>query len=170
MFLYHHVPDNVEGNILYPLNEMTRVFPDVFNKQKAKYDAIKEKDVEIPGFGFWNDCINLMPVNPELVKEELEKFGHDTGWAWKFYKIDSTTLDNKNLIFLVQTDKEDASKRDFLKFTETNFNKYAHIGEVAKFRYQKAKDQGEQPYTFGGIPHVLYKGRINVNDLEIIEF
>lgn len=73
MYVYHHVPRNQIGDIIYPLNQLKDTFPDIFRKQSAKYDNIQEKDVEILGFGYWNDCINLMPVNPGLVKKRTRK-------------------------------------------------------------------------------------------------
>jgi hypothetical protein len=170
MYLYHFAPSKQEGDTIFPLNKLKILFPDIYEKQKAKYDNQREKDVEIPGFGYWNDCINLMPVRPDLVKEELERYGHPTNWLWRFYKIDSTNLDNSKLIIMVPKDGEDTTKRDFLKFNEENCSKYCHIGDVTKYRFQKAKDNNEQPNTFAGIPHVLYKDSINTTNLEIIEF
>lgn len=170
MYVYHHVPQNQIGDIIYPLNQLKDTFPDIFRKQSAKYDNIQEKDVEILGFGYWNDCINLMPVNPGLVKKELEKYGHDTNWQWLFYKIDTKQLNNSKLILMVTTDKSGTLERDFLPFTKENFDKYCHIGEATRAIFQKAKDNYEQPNTFARIPHVLYKDSINTKGLEIVEF
>lgn len=170
MNLYHFVPDNQIGDRIYPLNQLKLTQPELYKKHFAKYDSIKEKDVAIPGFGYWNDCINLMPVNPSLVKSELERFGHDTNWKWEFYKIDSAALDKSKLIIMVPTDGEDTFSRKFIEFNQENFDKYCHIGEVTKYRYQKAQDRGEQPNTFAGIPHVLYKDFIETKNLEIVMF
>lgn len=168
MYLYHFVPQDQIGGILYPLNQLKSKQPELYKQHFGKYDDIKEKDVEIPGFGYWNDCINLMPVNPGLVKSELEKFGHDTNWKWKFYKIDASELHRSKLIIMVPTDGEDTFSRKFIKFDQENFDKYCHISEVTKYRFQKAKDLREQPNTFAGIPHVLYKDFIETKNLETI--
>jgi hypothetical protein len=170
MYLYHHVSNKQTGSIIYPLNELKNKHPEIYRKQSAKYDNIQEKDVEIPGFGYWNDCINLMPVSPDLVKKELVKFGHNTNWPWIFYKIDSETLDNSKLVIMVPLESNNISRRQFIKFNKTNFDKYCHIGGVTRQRYQNAKDNNEQPNTFAGVPHVLYKGSIDTSNLEIIKF
>lgn len=170
MYLYHHVPDDQIGDKIFPLNQLKEKFPDIYKQHYAKYDNIKEKDVEIPGFGFWNDCVNLMPVNPGLVKAELEKFGHDTDWPWRFYQIDTKNLDNSKLIIMIVVDKDGTVKREFIKFSEDASNKYCHMGEVTRARYQEAKDKNEQPNTFAGVPHVLYKGAIDTISLEIVQF
>lgn len=170
MYLYHFVPEDQVGDVVYPLNVLREKHPEIYAKQYAKYDSIQEKDVEIPGFGYWNDCVNLMPVNPGLVKQELEYFGHNTQWAWRFYKIDADTLDQSNMIILISLDGADPSKRKFIPFNKANFDEYCKIGEPTRYRYQKAKDQDEQPMTFAGVPHVLYKGYVNTQNLELVEF
>ncbi len=169
MYLYHFVPQDQNGKILYPLNQLKTNNLELYKKHFAKYDLIQEKDVKIPTFGYWNDCINLMPVSPDLVKAELEKFGHDTNWKWEFYKIDSSKLHQSKLIIMVPTDGGNTFSREFIKFNQENIDKYCHIGEVTRYRFQKAKNMDEQPNTFAGIPHVLYKDNIDTANLEIIK-
>ena len=96
MYLYHFVPQDQNGKILYPLNQLKTNNLELYKKHFAKYDLIQEKDVKIPTFGYWNDCINLMPVSPDLVKAELEKFGHDTNWKWNFIKLILLSFINQN--------------------------------------------------------------------------
>lgn len=170
MNLYHHVPNNQVGHVIYPLNQMIEKFPDLYKEHYAKYDNIKEKDVEIPGFGYWNDCVNLMPVSPGLVKEELEKFGHDTNWEWRFYKINYEDLDRSKLVIMVTTDSGGVFERKFIQFSKEAYDKYCHIGEATRACFKKAKDNNEQPNTFARIPHVLYKNTINTKNLEVVVF
>ena len=126
MYLDHHVPEKQDGKIIYPLNELKNKFPEIYRKQSTKYNNLKEQDVEIPGFGYWNDCINLMPVSPGQVKKELEKFGHDTNWPWSFYKIDSSSLNNSKLIIMIMFVGNGVSERKFIELNETNFKQYCH--------------------------------------------
>lgn len=170
MYLYHHVPNDQKGNVIYPLNQLKDRFPDIYTVQYAKYKNIKQKDVEIPGFGFWNDCVNLMPVSPGLVKAELDKYGHDTNWVWSFYKIDAKKLDPKKLIIMIMNDQNGSPKRQFIPFSKEMFDKYCHISDDTRTVFQKAKDDNEQPNTFARVPHVLYKDSINTQDLEVVEF
>lgn len=170
MYLYHHVPANQDGYIIYPLNQLKEKFPDIYSKQYAKYDNITEKDVEIPGFGYWNDCVNLMPVNPGLVKKELEKYGHDTSWEWRFYKIDSESLKNSKLVIMIMNDKDGVLEREFIEFSKEAFNEYCRIGDATRACFEKAKNNNEQPNTFARVPHVLYKDSINTRNLEVVVF
>lgn len=170
MYLYHHVPSNQIGEVIYPLNQLKEKFPDIYAAQYAKYDDINEKDVEIPGFGYWNDCINLMPVAPGLVKEKLEEYGHDTSWEWRFYRIDPDKLDITKLIIMIMSEDNGTLERTFIPFTKETFEKYCHIGEATRNIFRKAKENNEQPNTFARLPHVLYRDSINTKDLEVVKF
>ena len=170
MYLFHHIPHKQVGDVIYPLNQLKEKYPDIYKQQYAKYDAINEKDVEIPGFGYWNDCVNLMPVNPGLVKKELEKYGNDTNWDWIFYKIEPKNLESSKPIIMVMSDTDGILKRDFIPFSDETYQKYCHIGEATRTSFQKAKDNNEQPNTFARVPHVLYKGTISTKGLETVKF
>ena len=111
-----------------------------------------------------------MPVNPGLVKEELEKYGHDTNWEWLFYKIDFGKLYASKLIIMIMNDNYGALERTFVPFSKEAFNQYCHIGEATRTIFQKAKENNEQPNTFARMPHVLYKDSINTNGLETVKF
>ena len=170
MYLYHHVPEDQIRDVIYPLNQLKIIFPDLYKKHIAKYEKIREKDVEIPGFGFWNDCVNLMPVNPGLVKAELEKYGHNTDWEWRFYKINPDNLDSSKLIIMVMTENEGVLDRKYIQFSKEAFEAYCHIGDATRACFQKAKDKNEQPNTFARVPHVLYRDSINIKDTEVVVF
>lgn len=170
MYLYHHVPEDQVGDVIYPLNQLKEISPDLYKKHFAKYDKIREKDVKIPGFGFWNDCVNLMPVIPGLVKAELEKYGHNTDWEWRFYKINPDSLDSSKLIIMVMTENEGVLDRKYIQFSKEAFEAYCHIGDATRACFQKAKDNNEQPNTFARIPHVLYRDSINIKDTEVVVF
>ena len=39
-YLYHRVPDNLKGNIIYPLNELKDIHPDLYISNKENYKGI----------------------------------------------------------------------------------------------------------------------------------
>ena len=170
MFLYHHVPEGQIGDVIYPLNQLKVLYPDLYGHHYKKYDGLIEKDVKIPRFGYWNDCVNLMPVSPDLVKAELEKYGLDTNWEWRFYKINAQSLDYSKLIIMILNENAGHLQREFVQFNKEAFDKYCHIGKATRDCFKDAKDNNEQPNTFARIPHVLYKGAINTKNLEVIKF
>jgi hypothetical protein len=39
MFVYHYVPNKMNGSVLYPLNELKALMPQVYAAQAAKYQV-----------------------------------------------------------------------------------------------------------------------------------
>lgn len=38
-FVYHRVPENLRGTVLYPLNMLKDVFPDIYTETVRKYEG-----------------------------------------------------------------------------------------------------------------------------------
>jgi len=60
-FLYHLVPKNIRGDILYPLNILKSIYPDIYQYQVNKYFG-REYIIEqrIPLFNcLWNDVLAI---------------------------------------------------------------------------------------------------------------
>ena len=70
IYLYHSVPKNLEGSILYPLNTLKGKHPDIYEQQVSKYvgrEHIKEQRIPILDC-LWNDVLHFSAVNPKEVK------------------------------------------------------------------------------------------------------
>jgi len=61
-YLYHGVPKQLEGNILYPLNILKDKCPEVYEKEVSKYVGREHvKENRIPAFNcLWNDVFILL--------------------------------------------------------------------------------------------------------------
>src|SRR3954469_11560600 len=71
MRLYHRRPADLRGTILYPLNQLAGVAPDLYQQQRAKYhgrEALMEQ--RVPQLDcLWNDVLHLSPVHPARLAE-----------------------------------------------------------------------------------------------------
>ncbi len=169
MNLYHFVPENMQGSVLYSLNDMKTKIPKLFNQQAAKYKEREEvKETAIPGLGGWNDVIHLSPIDPNKVMAALKNASVPTDFAWKAFQINADTLDWAKLIIMVTVKDEDGYHKEFLPFTKENYEKHNDVPELTKQYYSECVAKGEQPLTYGGAPHVLYKGVIDTKSLKII--
>lgn len=70
--LYHMKPFDMRGDVLYPLNAMKDIYPDIYEKQIAKYDDHPSRKKlplrRIPKLDcLWNDVIQCAPVHPHLI-------------------------------------------------------------------------------------------------------
>ncbi|MFB6246368.1 MAG: hypothetical protein ABEI74_02120 [Candidatus Pacearchaeota archaeon] len=77
----------------------------------------------------------------------------------------------KSTIYLFKY-KEDpsnfTSKDQFTKFKFSKVNKYKKVPELTKKYYKKEIEAGRDPLLFMFIPHVFYKGKIDVSNCEVI--
>ncbi len=61
MYLYHSVPRDLQGAMLYPLNVLARLYPGLYEEQLKKYVGREHiPRQQIPGLGCaWGDVLHL---------------------------------------------------------------------------------------------------------------
>src|SRR3989344_4993827 len=133
-FVYHLVPSNMGGGILYPLNRLKKKYPQVYKKEIKKYKGREHflKD-RVPVLNcLWGDVIHLTSIHPSKINKALKEAGFKTA-KLKWYKIKAEDLNHKKaVIFLYlpkKNHKDNLEIKDFRKYTPTNVLKY---GEVPK--------------------------------------
>lgn len=76
-YLYHKVPPDFVGPILYPLNRLKQRLPDVYARQVKKYqgrEAVLKR--RIPHLNcLWNDVLHFSPVHPTQCRAALQAAG-----------------------------------------------------------------------------------------------
>ena len=143
-----------------PLNDLKKIYPEIYKKQVKKYEWRKETlEIKIPPFNcIWNDVIHMNPVHPKKMKKVLKKAGIELEFK-KWFKINPILLD-KNLTIV--------SKDDYVKFRKKDLKRYSKIKKLT-IEYYNGIKKGEIFLLFYGIPSVLYKGKLKIADLEVIE-
>lgn len=172
-YLYHRVPINLTGNILYPLNQLKEKFPDLYRVNVSKYKWREfVKDRKIPFLDcFWNDVIHLTPVHPKEAYGEIRKYDESVPKI-KFYKIPADMLDPQNTIIYLYQHKENKDKMnpdDFIPYSPEEVCKYSQFPQETKDYYKEMYKKGTLPLLWHKVPHIFYKGVIDTSDLEIIE-
>ncbi|MFC1720979.1 hypothetical protein ACFL0K_01860 [Patescibacteria group bacterium] len=172
-YVYHRVPENMTGNILYPLNNFKQKNIEIYNKEVEKYSGRERLlKLKIPILDcLWNDVLHLSPVDPS----EIWHFFRSLNWGkkqQKFYKIPVDLLDKEKIVIYLYKHK-DGEKMiqdfNFVKFDENILEENSKLPNKAKEYYKKSIANNEKFLLFHRVPHVLYKGEINISDLEIIE-
>lgn len=168
-FLYHFVPKNMQGTVLYPLNELKKIWPDIYKYHDDKYGWRREvQKTIIPGHGKWGDVIHLSPIDPNLTIKELNNAGFTKDIQWKVYKIDPSVLDKDKLIIMTKSFEGDKPKSHFEEF---NIDKLSTLNRFPQWTlnyYKECKKKNINPLLYAGAPHVLYAGRIDIGNVEII--
>jgi hypothetical protein len=166
-FAYHLVPPNLRGAVLYPLNQLKVIYPDIAATHMIKYQGrLQLLEKLIPPLDcLWNDVLMLSPVHPAAMKAAMEEAGHFRP-ARQWFEIDAALFRRENTaIYLPDTRP---SEERIIPFEQHCLAQYTHIPEAQKQFYRQV-EPGKPFLLFGGIPHILYKGSINVADVHVIE-
>lgn len=173
------VPKNLTGDTLYPLNKLKIYFPDIYQTQVQKYlGREKLMQYQLPLLNcLWNDVLHFSPIHPSQIRNAFLNAG--LNWQPRQWFIvnsqNSIFLQSQAIIFVNNPPLETPqwgefkfTATDFIPFSDERLNSLTTI-PIATVNYLKlAKQIGEQPFIFRHVSHILYKGSINVCDLEII--
>lgn len=170
-YLYHRVPYNLTGKYLMPLNELKKKLPVVYKEHAKKYlkrDALLS--MKVPKLNcLWNDALHLIAVHPKKINKALKEAGVNPKKR-KWFKINPKLLDSKKtIVYLYKKRPLNADSSEFIQFNVKKLPKYSFIGKETKKFYKKAILNYQKVFTFHLMPHILYKGKLRISDLEVIE-
>lgn len=172
-YLYHWVPKNMEGDVLYPLNVLRDQYPTIYEEHKLKYkDREDTMKLCIPKINcLWNDVLHLSAIHPKIIKEAIATAGGRNDYKMACYQIDPHMLNPENtIVYLFTTPYVDTTKiDDFVEFKPDEIGQYSSLPETTKKYYKERYDNKKLPLTFNQVPHIFYKGCINIKDCPIIE-
>jgi hypothetical protein len=76
-YLYHLCVQDFRGSTLYPLNALSKIYPDLYEREKAKFTG-RESVLEyiVPFLEVaWADTVNLSALDPRLLVAERRRLG-----------------------------------------------------------------------------------------------
>jgi hypothetical protein len=75
--VYHLCADDFRGSTLYPLNQLRSVHPDVYERERPKYDGRESVlSWQVPHLGVcWGDTVNLSALDPVHLVEARQRLG-----------------------------------------------------------------------------------------------
>lgn len=174
--LYHRVPKGLVGEELYPLNELKTVYPEIAKFQLQKYrNRMGLTEQRIPSTNWlWNDVIHFSPVHPEKVVNQLTKCGFSKSIQSYWFEIEPSEFNfnqTNSLVFLHNREKSDFTfnESEFEVYDESRISLYTEVPEHTTRYFEQSIRQGINPLMFGGIPHILHYGSINIGNVRIIE-
>ncbi len=104
-----------------------------------------------------------------------------TGFGWRSllaFEIDadSNGINQTNAIIYKYLFKKEElqshgfrfSPSDFETFSPENLSRYSSVPQATIDHFKSAKENSETPLMFLWVPHVLYRGKINVEKLKIL--
>ena len=176
-FLYHLKPKPMLGDILYPLNDLKHVDLELYRYQLAKYDDHpRRKQLPkriIPKLGcLWNDVLHFSPVHPYLIYRAWLELGRTLDDAL-FYRVPVERVAPHPAVIYDSSGKrsgDDVSlpESSVTWFDESTFTELKKLPQTTLEWYAELNRRGRVGAFFVGIPHVLVRGAIEVNDEDLV--
>ena len=184
-FVYHGVPRDMTGDVLYPLNGLAAINPDLYEFQRSKYvgreAALKFR---IPGLNLLlGDTIHCAALHPNRLFQARQAVGIENhsgspaSWATgMFYAIPLERIEHHRAIWYSaatlwinsapgETVPNAAPADEFDTFDRRHYRELSDV-PVAHVAYlRRMKELGRRPLMFVHIPHILVAGQIDVTGL-----
>ena len=179
--IYHMITQNFKGNTLYPLNQLKTQFPEIYAAQAQKYigrEVLMQRQVPLLNC-LWNDVLHFSPLHPSKIRAALVS----VGFKWNirpWFAIDPIVSGfcSENAVIFLNTPPEDPTELSNFDFPKSDFVYFSleHLEKLTKMEVPSAtleylrfaKNNNERPVLFNHVPHVFYRGAIDVSDVEIV--
>lgn len=166
-FIYHGVPADVRGTTLYPLNHLRDIYPDLFEREIAKYDDHPQRrllpETRLPVLNrLWNDVIHTAPIHPHLLYRAWIERGAFVNPDCRFFQIPVDRVAMHTAGWMVERN-----------VTLIDWNVYTELTTVPAETlawYERLVAQGKHGADFVGVPHVLVTDQIDIAGLAPIRW
>lgn len=170
MYFYHGIPEDMKGTKLIPLNKMLEVDSKLRDKYLEKYKGREEiLGRKIPLLDcLWNDVVQLLPTHPRQLFELQKELGLIPEIPdYKYYQIDTTTLDpSKTVVYFKSAPGEENVAVKWLK--DVQLEELQGIPEATRKYYESMVGTSEPVFNYQFVPHVVYRGAIDVSTAQVI--
>jgi len=177
-YLYHHVPKNLNGTILFPLNDLKSILPDTFESQVSKYrgrEYITQQRIPQLNNCLWNDVIFLTAIDPQKLFDARKAAGWGDIPPQQYFKIALSSIEERDLaVYLFKfkgtNNRSGVKSDDFTEFRRSDLARYRVLPQATKDYFRSEHERGEPRIRlfYRYVPHILYKGKIDISKTEII--
>lgn len=160
----------MKGRELIPLNKMLEVDPDLRAKYLEKYKGREEiLERKIPLLDcLWNDVVQLLPLHPRQLFELQKELGLIAEIPdYSYYQLDTNALDPLQAVVYFKTAPgEENVTVKWLK--DVQLEELQSIPEATRKYYESMVGTGEPVFNYQFVPHIIYKGAIDVSSTQVI--
>ena len=180
-FVYHLCASDFRGTTLYPLDGLREVLPDVYARERVKYDGRETVlDFKVPGLGVtWGATVNLSALDPahlvrarrhlgvpfsnlltrRVLRIPVERIAHlpVVRYNSRTHWINSSPGDPG----VPQTPPDD----EFSPFEPGSYREVQEVPELHLEYLRRQLVRGERALGFVFVPHVLVASPIDVSGL-----
>lgn len=176
-YVYHIRMQPFVGETILPLNRMPEIqgCEGVYEKAKAKYKG-REWQMERVVTPFqckWNDVVFLGPIHPHLMYQEMQEIGYCPE-DLEFFQIPASKLNREQTTVWKWLDFPMMDSIHNHLDSYCSFDGYQEMRQLPistrewyKINYQPERQDPRPPLIFYGIPHILYRGEIDISDKDV---
>ncbi len=152
------------GSVLYPLNDMRTPHPDIYQREMAKYASRAELPATmLPKLDcLWNDVLHCSPIHPRRLYDAWLSQGVEHVPDKVFFQIPIGRVAHHPVAIMRGRELEWLDPARYREITAVPAETVAWYGKLAS--------QGRFGAHFVGVPHVLVKGPIDVEGVEVVNW
>lgn len=116
----------------------------------------------------WNDVLHLTAVHPSEVKKALIEAGAKPP-EMEWYRMPKSLIrGDAAIVYSGESPSGQITNEETVQYSEEDLASYAQFPDKTRQYYKDEIAAGRRSLLFHGVPHILYKGVINVGNLEKI--
>jgi hypothetical protein len=167
-FLYHLVPEHMNGSVLRPLSALAATAPHEYERLLSRYqdDEARKRlpDRVIPPLECrWQDVVHLAPLHPRLICRAWKELGVTLDPGMRSFRIPVEALADVPTVVYDHPDR-------FEWFDRTSYRELTDVPDDTKAWYATLAAQGRCGAWLHKVPHVLVKGEVDVEAAGIVEW
>ncbi|ADB35482.1 hypothetical protein Kfla_6485 [Kribbella flavida DSM 17836] len=164
--LYKAAVRDLRGEHLLPLNQIRDRYPDLYDREVAKYAAWPEvtRHPVHPLACTWNDVLFFSPVHPGPIFDAIRASGRGVP-ALDYWTLDANLLPaDRTCIRLMRYDPTHSAPgpEDFVPYSVRTVAELSSPSETA-LRRLRSLTADEPLLPWADIPHVLFRGSLPVS-------
>lgn len=175
-YIYHLKPGDMRGDTLYPLNQLKEHYPDVYERQIAKYNDHEGRKKlplrTIPKLNcLWNDVVQCAPLHPRLIYQALQERDFQVKPSVQCFQISLDKIKHLPVVVYHSSGKtgvlETIPDELISWFDFDDYQELTVLPDDTLAWYDRIK--GDRAFGhFVGVPHILIHGVIDISDVEVI--
>ena len=164
----------MQGDILFPLNTLKETAPKIYSEHVKKYIG-REKIMKdrLPIINcLWNDVLHLSAIHPSQIKQALKEAGLTDPFDVEYFEVDPSLLNTANtIVYLYKNDTyEDKFREDnYISYDLDSIDEYSKLPQQTTDYYKEMIAQGKKPLLYHKVPHILFKGTLDISELKRIK-
>lgn len=164
-FIYHGKPEDMKGHNLIPLNKMFETDRALHNQYLEKYqgrEEILERKIPLLDCS-WNDVVQFLPLHPKKIFEHQKQLGLiDNLPDYSYFEIDLGLLDpEKTVVYFKTAPGEEHVIVKWLR--DVDIDELQWVPPATVDYYKRLVGKNEPVFNYQFVPHVLYRGSVDVS-------